>query len=239
MYSIPTGHLSMALKRLQVLDKVHVEIRRHILKSLQTSSVTKCNSYCLLLETNLDQIPNFSLTNDEILDKADGLYRELLETGEWTSAKYNTPANAFVSEDPTKDESKGAFVSEDSNGSKCRRCGQSHPGKPCSITHWKFVPSRDDENEERSVRGKTWYWCGKCRRWNLTHKTHQHVRRESIVSNDKDNQRKPPVDVSPSTVASSTTSSSTTPTVAIAQYDMSVLNNCRRSFFKNHFQSFK
>ena len=226
--SVATGQLSMALRRLQVLDKVPVEIRKHILKGLQTSSVTAFNSYFSLLETNLDQIPNFTLTNDEILDKADGLYRELLEIGEWTSAKFTTPANAFVSEDSSKEP-------------KCARCGKHHPGQPCSVVHWKFVPPSANDNDEKSIKGKTWYWCGKCRRWNPTHKTHQHVKRESTGPTANENLRKAPQTVAPGTVTPSTTSSSTEPTVAvsanIAQYDTSILNNCRRSFFRNQFRS--
>ena len=43
--STASGQLRMALKRLQVLNKVPVEVNKHVLTVLQTSSVSKFNLY--------------------------------------------------------------------------------------------------------------------------------------------------------------------------------------------------
>ena len=161
---------------------------------------------------------------------ADALYRELLQTVEWTSAKFTTSSNAFVTEGLE-------------NEPKCARCGKAHPGQPCSQPHWKFIPPDSNENEQRNINAKTWYWCAKCRRWNLSHKTHQHVKREQVSTTDKISLEKPPATVTPATTFPTTTSSvSALPapiSANLAQYDTTVLDSRRRAFFQNHFQNFK
>ena len=234
--ALMTGQIRMAVKRLRVMERVPDGVEKHILTALQKSSVGKFNAYFSQLEISLRQIPSFELTPEKILKMADSLYREYLECGDWTSAKFTTPPNAFLTDDANSTKST----------TQCPRCGKTHDG-PCQQTHWKFLAPKPEENEERTVNNRTWYWCSKCRRWNPTHKTNQHVRRErSQTSRNSSSESTlnlisgPPTNISPHSLAPTMGSTLTTPTIAasanVASYDMATLSNSRRSFFTNQFQ---
>ena len=233
-----TGQLRMAIKRLEVLNKIPAEIEKHVITVLQTSSVSKFNNFFAQLEMNLRQIPTFNLKINKILSMADSLYREYLQIGDWTSAKFTTPANAFVAND-------------NDNGMICKNCGKSHPGEPCSRTYWKFIPPKPEENEERTNNNRIWFWCAKCRRWNVTHKTSQHVKRERTPktgSNLPPSTTSTPAPTLASSLPIPAVQSNTlmtpsinpgTPTVIsanVAQYDATLLSNRRRSFFREQFE---
>ena len=47
--------------------------------------------------------------------------------------------------------------------------------------HWSKIPPKEGATEERVVNGVKHYWCAKCRRWNKTHKTSQHVKKGSTT----------------------------------------------------------
>ena len=64
---------------------------------------------------------------------ADTLYRELLQTGEWTNTKFTTSLNDFVTE-------------EVENESKWARYRNAYPGQLCSQAYWKYMPP--DVNED-------------------------------------------------------------------------------------------
>ena len=40
---------------------------------------------------------------------------------------------------------------------------------------WKGTPPKKGESHEKEVDGTTYYWCGKCTRWNTTHKSSEHI----------------------------------------------------------------
>ena len=217
--TLMTGQLRMAIKRLQVLGKVPEDVMKHTLAALQTSSVAKFNGYFSQLENTLRQVSKFSLSTDEIFKMADALYREYLECGDWTAAKYTTPPNAFLTEETPI----------------CPRCKKRHKGR-CNQTHWKFVPPDDGNPETKTINEKTWFWCGKCRRWNTTHTTTQHVRKktaeeEKIISpSSVPADSSPPPSLTPS-FASSKVSSTTSASANIVSYDASMLDKHRRTLF--------
>ena len=43
--------------------------------------------------------------------------------------------------------------------------------------HWKKVPPAAGQPETMKKSDRTWYWCGKCKRWTNTHSTSQHVKK--------------------------------------------------------------
>ncbi len=47
-------------------------------------------------------------------------------------------------------------------------------GKGGSASAWKTVAPADGASEKQSRNGKEYFWCGKCKCWNLTHVTGQH-----------------------------------------------------------------
>ena len=106
---------------MKVLNKVPVEINKHVLSGMQTSSVSKFNNYFDQLETSLEQIPNCNLTQHKIPDMADSHYREMMQTGEWTSVRFNNSNN---------------FLMDDSKDAPCKRYGKFHLGKSCGKLYW-------------------------------------------------------------------------------------------------------
>lgn len=42
-------------------------------------------------------------------------------------------------------------------------------------TSWKKVAPSGNESQTKTMIGKTWHWCAKCRRWSTTHNTEQHT----------------------------------------------------------------
>ena len=48
---------------------------------------------------------------------------------------------------------------------------------------WKYTPPKDGEASEKKVRGTTFYWCGKCKRWTTTHTTEEHGKKKKASDN--------------------------------------------------------
>ena len=46
-------------------------------------------------------------------------------------------------------------------------------------TPWTKVPPANGASETKSMHGKTFYWCAKCKRWTTSHKTSEHKSKES------------------------------------------------------------
>ena len=46
----------------------------------------------------------------------------------------------------------------------------------------KKVPPKSGESHEKKIKGKTHYWCGKCGRWVINHKTSTHKTREELAA---------------------------------------------------------
>ena len=82
-----TGQIKLAIKRLEILDKVPADIERIVLDVLQTTSVPEFNGFFKQLHTNLKQLPNFILSTSKVLAMANSQYNELLQIGTWTGIK--------------------------------------------------------------------------------------------------------------------------------------------------------
>ena len=41
---------------------------------------------------------------------------------------------------------------------------------------WRRQAPKEGDSEVLQRRGKTYFWCGKCRLWNTTHKINEHIR---------------------------------------------------------------
>ena len=80
-----TGQLKMALKHLQVLNKIPEDPEKNIITILQTISVANFNNYFKQLGISLNQIPSFTMTYKELLTCTSTQYREMLQTGVWRS----------------------------------------------------------------------------------------------------------------------------------------------------------
>ena len=61
--------------------------------------------------------------------------------------------------------------------------------QPDRASHWKNQPPAPGASDERMMDGTKFYWCGKCKRWNTTHKTSEHVVGYNNKKKGKDNKR--------------------------------------------------
>ena len=241
---VATGQIKMALVRLRVLKKVPAEINRHVLDVLQTSSVKKFNLFFAQLQVNLKQIPSFELTTDDILTMADRQYQELKVLGDWTSV--NNKASSYLVEG--NDGNQDPTI--------CKRCGKSHPGRKCEIPHWRTVPPAEGKSETMQFNGRTYFWCGICKRWNTTHKTSEHTGKKSSnpsLSPAPSPSPAPAPSPSPANPSSDTSltpslrttstdistlssgSNGTAPQANLVTYDLSALHRHRSAIFKTRF----
>ena len=142
-----------ALLRLRALDKEPNDIVDKILNTMQTSSVEKFNRFFENISFQLRLTPN-AYDADDILHLAEKTHREFVASGEWTGI-HNTGTTFTAGMQP------GASVLD--NVSQVRR-------------RWRRQGPKEGESETLVRGGKTYFWCGRCRLWNTTHKTVEHIR---------------------------------------------------------------
>jgi len=108
-----------------------------------------------------------TLTLLQLLARADSKYKRLSQLGQWeTKNKSSDLLGLQVKFDVLQSQ----FLALLSEHSKLQNKQLSESNKP------KGEP-KQEENEERIINGKKWYYCTNCRtgrRWNKTHKTSQH-----------------------------------------------------------------
>ena len=228
--SVATGQLRMAILRLEVLEKIPIDINKNVLDVLQTSSVTKFNLFFHQLQINLKQIPSFELTTFKILTMADSTYREYLEIGIWGSAKSTTGGSGAFMLDDSKEVNSGdkqALLVDDTKK-----------------VNWKVIKPRDGEKESKVSGGRNWWWCAKCRRWTPTHSTATHRRKgtSTSVGDQTSNGGASNGSVTTATTSDNSSlaitdaSSLTNPSMNFTQYDLGSIQNSRRSLFRNNFK---
>ena len=61
--------------------------------------------------------------------------------------------------------------------------GRGGRGSSSGVKHWTKTPPKSGEPEQKVVDGTTHFYCGKCRRWNKTHKTAAHVKKTQPEAN--------------------------------------------------------
>ena len=225
-----TGQIKLAIKRLEILDKVPADIERIVLDVLQTTSVPEFNGFFKQLHTNLKQLPNFVLSTSKVLSMANSQYNELLQIGTWTGTKKQPASfNAGMStgEGPPNNPHTPDL---------CNRCGKTHPG-PCQILHWRRVTPKDGESHSKRVNDKTYNWCAKCKMWTLTHTAETHVSRA-----DAKNQREASANLAANeTTQESTAGSNTTDadslgsSINYAPYSLAALSTSQNNHFKKQF----
>ena len=140
-----------ALLRLKALDKVPNDIVDKILNTMQTSSVEKFNRFFENISFQLRLTPN-SYTAEDILHLAEKTHREFVASGEWTGLHSN--GTTFTA---------GMQPSSSDPSNTARR-------------RWRRQAPKEGEKEILQRGDKSYYWCGKCRLWNTTHRTVEHIR---------------------------------------------------------------
>ena len=141
-----------ALLRLKALDKVPNDIVDKILDTMQTSSVEKFNRFFENISFQLRLTPN-AYNAEDILHLAEKTHREFVASGEWTGI-HNTGTTFTAGIQP---------VPQTGDGTQSRR-------------RWRRQGPKDGEKEVMQRGGKTYYWCGRCRLWNTTHRTSEHIK---------------------------------------------------------------
>ena len=148
-----------ALLRLKALDKIPNDIVDKILDTMQTSSVDKFNRFFENISFQLRLSPS-SYSAEDILHLAEKTHREFVASGEWAGI-HNTGSTFTAGLQPS--------VASNDSGQTRRR--------------WRRQGPKDGEGETLQRGGKTYFWCGRCRLWNTTHKTAEHIRGGPRTSN--------------------------------------------------------
>ena len=141
-----------ALLRLKALDKEPNDIVDKILNTMQTSSVEKFNRFFENISFQLRLSPNLYSAED-ILHLAEKTHREFVASGEWTGI--HNSGTTFT-----------AGMERNSNTDTQIQ----------NRRRWRRQGPREGETETMVRGGKTYFWCGRCRLWNTTHKTAEHIR---------------------------------------------------------------
>lgn len=78
-------------------------------------------------------------------------------------------------------------VSKKKNDSRNDKRKLSNRRKKDEKKAWQRTPPKDGEPTTKEVKGKTFNYCQKCRRWTTTHSTNTHVSKSASDSNANDN----------------------------------------------------
>ena len=141
-----------ALLCLKALDKEHNDIVDNILNTMLTSSVEKFNRFFENISFQMRLTPN-AYDAEAILHLAEKTHREFVASGEWTGI-HNTGTTFTAGMQVT---------SSPISAAPTRR-------------RWRRQGPKEGEAETLRRGNKTYFWCGKCRLWNTTHKTAEHIR---------------------------------------------------------------
>ena len=147
-----------ALLRLKALDKVPYDMVERILDIMQTSSVDKFNRFFEALSFQLRLNPN-AYKADDILHLAEKTHREFVASGEWTGV--SSSGSTFTAGSSQLQDSSNTNLSGN-NGTNRRP--------------WRRTGPSEGASEVMTRNGSLYYWCGKCRLWNKTHKTAEHIK---------------------------------------------------------------
>lgn len=145
-----------ALVRLKALDKVPNDIVEKILDTMQTSSVDKFNRFFEAISFQLRLQPE-KYKAEDILHLAETTHREFVASGEW-AGRHNS-GSTFT-----------ASTMQTTNNENKRR--------------WRRKGPDEGESERMVKNGSTYFWCGKCRLWNATHRTSEHIKGGPPTSGD-------------------------------------------------------
>jgi len=169
------GLLRVSIGRLSNMNKVPVNLIKQLTTIFQTTSVDRFNRLFENVESTI-RLKVATFTADDLLDLAEGTYREYVECGTWNAIDKST----FINDNQGQSE-----------GSTCWNCGAvGHRSSDCPQPKksqtaptggkgkdgWKTIPPLVNEPVRHDNNGKTYFWCGhnKCKRWNLTHVTSKH-----------------------------------------------------------------
>jgi hypothetical protein len=120
-----------------------------------------------------------NLTIIQLLARADSEYKRLVQLGQWTAKQ---KASELLGLQAKIESLHTQFIALAAENTKLKTKVQSS-SRPTGAP-------KEEENEERTVNGIKWFYCGKCwsgRRWNTTHKTDQHKRGVGRNKNGNDN----------------------------------------------------
>ena len=181
--STVVSQLRSAISRLTFLGKLPHDIVPKLLDVFQSNSVPAFNDVFKFvgLQNKIGQAK--TLTHADILVLASTTFRELVEKNEWSG---NTKSNSLVCFKCGKD---GHIIKD------CPNSEQVVPSASANTKSWIRVKPTNG-NSSQTKHDKTWYWCDKCGRWNLTHTTDKHVKKPTSATSSSTNLSSSSVNVS-------------------------------------------
>ncbi|MGH3056009.1 MAG: hypothetical protein ACRDL7_13630, partial [Gaiellaceae bacterium] len=124
------------------------------------------------------------------------LYRQLKDSNEWLpTTKTQRAFNVTVDSRLTQIADSNIKGKSDGTTIRCFKCGGPHYANKCPNKNdgksgvgrsqaqkksndkeksWKRVAPNSGSATQKTVDGQSFKWCGKCRRWTVTHSTEEH-----------------------------------------------------------------
>ena len=66
-------------------------------------------------------------------------------------------------------------------------CKKFHPVVKCTVLYWKKKSPNTSNPYTKNIKGKTYYCCGKCKCWNLTHIINDHGSKAEVLQDSSTN----------------------------------------------------
>ena len=175
---------------LKVSTKGTVYNNELLIRSKKVSKQVNLVAYMTTEEAEV-QMDKEGLYVNQILIEATENYKESLDDDEWEAASLPTPSKVppatYLTEASLlallQNGPKNKKTARDKSNDTCFNCGKlGHhasecPNKKKTNKHqssWKKTPPKVNESETKKVKGTTFYWRNKCKRWTTTHSTAQH-----------------------------------------------------------------
>ncbi|MGH3622847.1 MAG: hypothetical protein ACRDQ5_13780 [Sciscionella sp.] len=180
-------------QRLDAANMLPREIITTLCRIFSTSTNNIFNTAFLQIRMSMDDPGSIKYTYTLLLEKATRLYNQLKDSDEWLpTTKTQRAFNATTSSSLTQ------FADSKTKGDKavkCFKCGGPHYANKCPSKDskrgssgnqgqakrgkdkhqsWKRTAPNSGSATQKTVDGQSYKWCGKCRRWTLTHGTEEH-----------------------------------------------------------------
>ena len=186
-----TEKLSTLCRRLELADELPKNIGMLICDAMVTCSVEEFRFPFITLRAEFDL--NLKYKNwAELIIIADRRYQSLLDSEKWIKANPDRAGAGFIAEGLIPGNKFKEAVVCNTCGKKghyareCRSKTQkvstilkatplATPRKDDNKNSWKKIPPGKDVPHTQTSEGQTFYWCGKCKRWTLSHLTAAHA----------------------------------------------------------------
>jgi uncharacterized protein Smg (DUF494 family) len=195
-----------ALTLLKDQKMTPVDIKDIIMRSLLSTS---CEEFKVDIQQlkSLIQMNMVEKSTDEILLHVEELYNNLIGSGRWTpkSLEKHQGSTFHAESEGNSNDKKVICLNCGGIGHMVNTCKQPIDDSAIAIRkeimfksddvtknqqrtsnkHPSRIPPKEGESEEKQVKGTSLFWCGKCKRWNKSHRTSEHKSKEELTQSQQ------------------------------------------------------